>query len=129
MPRFLNPDAVQQPTSRFSQAVLHGPAARRLIISGQVGAKADGTIVDGLAEQTELIFDNLFAVMRAADMELKDLVKLTIFCCAPGGAQTVREIRNKRLGSHAPASTFVQVAGLANPKYLVEIEGEAIREA
>ena len=127
--RFLNPDTVQQPTSRFSQAVLHGPAARRLIISGQVGAKADGTIVDGLAEQTELIFDNLFAVMRAADMELKDLVKLTIFCCAPGGAQTVREIRNKRLGSHAPASTFVQVAGLANPKYLVEIEGEAIREA
>ena len=85
--------------------------------------------VDGLAEQTELIFDNMISVLKAADMELKDLVKLTIFCCAPGGARTVREIRNKRLGSHCPASTFVQVAGLANPKYLVEIEGEAIREA
>jgi enamine deaminase RidA (YjgF/YER057c/UK114 family) len=128
MPRFLNPDTVQKPTSRFSQAVLHGPG-RRLIISGQVGAKADGTILDGLAEQTELVFDNIVSVLKAADMELGDLVKLTIFCCAPGGAQTVREIRNKRLGSHAPAATFVQVAGLANPKYLVEIEGEAIREA
>ena len=127
MPRFLNPETVQKPTSRFSQAVLHGPGTR-LIISGQVGAKADGTIVDGLAEQTELIFDNLINVLKAGGMEMEDLVKLTIFCCAPGGAQTVREIRNKRLGDHCPASTFVQVAGLANAKYLVEIEGEAIRE-
>ena len=27
------------------------------------------------------------------------------------------------------ASTFLHVAGLANPAYLVEIEGEAVREA
>ena len=129
MPRFLNPDTVQKPGSRFSQAVLVGPATRRLIISGQVGARADGTIVEGLDKQSELVFDNLFAVLASADMELTDLVKLVIYCTVPGGSAVVREIRNRRLGSHAPASTFVQVAGLANPKYLVEIEGEAVREA
>ena len=129
MPVFLNPPTLQKPASRFSQAVLVGPASKRLIISGQVGAKADGTVIDGLAEQTDLVFDNIEAVLKAADMEIRDLVKLVIYCAAPGGAAVVREIRNKRLGIHAPASTFLQVAGLANPKYLVEIEGEAVREA
>jgi 2-iminobutanoate/2-iminopropanoate deaminase len=129
MPRFLNPSTLAQPTSRYSHGVLHGPVVKRLVISGQVGATADGTILEGLEAQTEQVFDNLFAVLKAADMELADLVKLTIFCAAPDGAATVREIRNRRLGRHAPASTFLHVAGLANPKYLVEIEGEAVREA
>jgi 2-iminobutanoate/2-iminopropanoate deaminase len=129
MPVFLNPDSVSRPASRFSQGVLHGPIAKRLIISGQVGAKADGTIVEGLAAQTELVFDNLFSVLQAAGMNVEDLVKLTIFCADPKGAVVAREIRNNRLGSHCPASTFVHVAGLANPAYLIEIEAEAIREA
>ena len=129
MPRFLNPDTLQKPGSRFSQGVLIGPPAKRLIISGQVGAQADGTIVEGLEKQTEQVFDNILAMLQAAEMDLKDLVKLVIYCAVPGGSYMVREIRNRRLGAHAPASTFVQVAGLANSQYLVEIEGEAVREA
>ena len=62
-------------------------------------------------------------------MELSHLVKLVIYCAEPGGAGVVRAIRNQRLGAHAPASTFLYVTGLANPDYLVEIEGEAVREA
>jgi enamine deaminase RidA (YjgF/YER057c/UK114 family) len=127
MPQFLNPPTLARPTSRYSQAVLVEAGAERLIISGQVATKPDGTIVQGLAAQTEQIFDNLEAALAAAGMTIRDLVKLTIFCVAPGGAAQVREIRNRRLGDHAPASTFVQVAGLANPDYLLEIEGEAVR--
>ena len=129
MPQFLNPPTLSKPTSRFSQGVLVEGGAERLIISGQVAVKADGTMVHGLAEQTEQIFDNLEAILASVGMGIGNLVKLTIFCAAPGGATTVREIRNRRLGSHAPASTFVQVAGLANPDYLVEIEGEAVRSS
>ena len=129
MPPFLHPETVSQPSSRFSQGVLVGPAAKRLIISGQVGTRPDGALLEGLDKQTEQVFDNLFAVLSAAEMEVRDLVKLVIYCTVPGGSAVVRDIRNTRLGSHAPASTFVQVAGLANPHYLVEIEGEAVREA
>ena len=129
MPEFLNPENVSRPASRFSQGVVHGPVHKRLLISGQVGARADGVVVDGLAAQTELVFDNIEAVLARAEMTLAHLVKLTIFCVAPGDPGLVREIRNRRLGSHAPASTVVLVAGLANPAYLIEIEGEAIEEA
>ena len=78
--------------------------------------------------QTQLVFDNIEALLAAADMDLSNLVKLVIYCAEPGGAGVVRAIRNQRLGDHAPASTFVYVAGLANPDYLVEIEGEAVSE-
>jgi enamine deaminase RidA (YjgF/YER057c/UK114 family) len=129
MPRFLNPSSVSQPASRYSQGVLTGPYVKRLVISGQVGARADGTVVEGLEAQTEQVFDNIFAMLKAADMQPSHLVKLTVFCTVAGGSAVVREIRNRRLGSHSPASTFLQVAGLANPAYLIEIEGEAINEA
>jgi len=38
-------------------------------------------------------------------------------------------VRESKLGKAAPASTYLEVAGLAAPNYLVEIEGEAVREA
>jgi enamine deaminase RidA (YjgF/YER057c/UK114 family) len=37
-------------------------------------------------------------------------------------------VRDQMLGDHAPASTYLEVAGLARPEFLFEIEGEAVRE-
>ena len=129
MTTFLNPPALATPGSRFSQGVLVRADAQRLILSGQVAVRADGSMAQGLEAQTQLVFDNIEALLAAADMNLSHLVKLVIYCAEPGGAGVVRSIRNQRLGEHAPASTFLYVAGLANPDYLVEIEGEAVREA
>jgi 2-iminobutanoate/2-iminopropanoate deaminase len=128
MAEFLNPSTLATPGSRFSQGVVVQGPGRRLFISGQVAMKADGTLVEGLEAQTEQVFDNIEALLAAAGMTRHHLVKLVIYCTVPGGSGAVREIRNRRLGDHAPASTFVQVAGLANPHYLVEIEGEAFSE-
>jgi enamine deaminase RidA (YjgF/YER057c/UK114 family) len=129
MAEFLNPPTLSKPASRFSQGVVICGPGRRLFISGQVAMKADGTLVEGLEAQTQQVFDNIEALLGAAGMGVTDLVKLVIYCTVPGGSGVVRDIRNQRLGSHAPASTFVQVAGLANPAYLVEIEGEAFVQA
>jgi enamine deaminase RidA (YjgF/YER057c/UK114 family) len=127
MPQFLNPPNLPKPSSRYSQGVLIEAGAERLIISGQVAMRPDGTLAQGISAHAEQVFDNLEAILAAAGMNIRHLVKLTIFCTVAGGAGAVREIRNRRLGDHAPASTYVQVAGLANPDYLVEIEGEAVR--
>ena len=129
MTTFLNPPTLSTPGSRFSQGVLVKADAQRLILSGQVAVRPDGSMAQGLEAQTHLVFDNIEALLAAADMDLSHLVKLVIYCAEPGGAGVVRGIRNQRLGPHAPASTFLYVAGLANPDYLVEIEGEAVREA
>jgi 2-iminobutanoate/2-iminopropanoate deaminase len=38
-----------------------------------------------------------------------------------------RAAREKFFGSHAPASTLVIVAGLVDPRLLIELEIEAVR--
>lgn len=128
MPRFINPPNVPQPTSNYAQGVIVGPGATRLIISGQVGVRPDGTMCEGMEAQTEQALDNLLAMLKAADMDVTNLVKIVTYCTRPDELAAVRSVRARKLGTHTPASTFLIVPALANPNYLIEIEGEAVRE-
>jgi 2-iminobutanoate/2-iminopropanoate deaminase len=62
-------------------------------------------------------------------MDAADLVKVTIFVTVPEAIAISRRVRERKLGDHAPASTFLQVAGLARPDFLAEIEAEAVKES
>jgi len=128
MPRFVNPPRIAAPASNYSHGVVHGARARRLIISGQVGMRLDGSVPEGLREQIELAFDNLLAVITEAGMVRTDIVKISAFCTVAGGVAPFRRVRDRKLDRHAPASTYLQVAGLAAPALLFELEGEAVSE-
>ena len=47
MLRFFNPAAVAAPASNYSHGVEHAAGARRLLVSGQVGVRPDGSLADG----------------------------------------------------------------------------------
>jgi enamine deaminase RidA (YjgF/YER057c/UK114 family) len=128
MPRLLNPPAVAAPNSQYSHGVEHGLGGRRLVISGQVALRRDGSLAEGIEAQLGQCWDNLIAVLQAAGMEVTDLVKVTILVTVPNAIAVSRRIREEKLKGHAPAATFLQVAGLARPDLLAEIEGEAVRE-
>ncbi len=128
MPRPINPRRIAAPASQFSHGVVHSGRARRLVISGQVGVRIDGTVPDDPAEQMDIAFDNLIAVLTEAGMVRTDLIKITAFCTLPGSVALFRKVRDRKLDGHAPASTYLEVAGLASPAYKVEIEGEAVSE-
>jgi enamine deaminase RidA (YjgF/YER057c/UK114 family) len=130
MPTFFNPATAPAPASSYSQGVVHAPGGggRRLIVSGQIGVRLDGSIAEGLEAQMEVAWDNLVAVVRAAGMDVADIVKVTTFVTAPNAVALARAVRRRKLGDHAPASTYLQVAGLASPDFLFEVEAEAIRE-
>lgn len=124
----INPGDIAKPTSKYAQGVLHGAGGQRLVISGQVGVKPDGSIEQGLEAQLERAWGNLFGVLRAAGFEKRHLVKITIFVTQPGVVAISRSVRDRMLDGHVCASTYLQVAGLASPDYLVEIEAEAVKE-
>jgi 2-iminobutanoate/2-iminopropanoate deaminase len=128
MPRFFNPPRIAPPGARYSHGVVHSARAHRLVISGQVGIRPDGSIAGELDEQIEVAWDNLLEVLREGGMSASDLVKIVTFCTVPGSAAVARRIRQKKLGLHAPASTYLEVAGLASPEFLFEVEGEAVSE-
>lgn len=128
MPRIINPRSIAPPASQYAHGIVHSGRSRRLLVSGQVGITLDGTPAPDLASQMELAWDNLEAVLREAGMAVQDLVKIVVYATVPGSVGLYRTIRDRRLGGHLVAATYVEVAALASPAYLVEIEGEAVCE-
>jgi enamine deaminase RidA (YjgF/YER057c/UK114 family) len=121
------PDIVK-PTSNIAQGVVHSAIAQRIVVSGQLGLRLDGTLEEGLEAQMERAWANLFAVLKSEGFEKRHLVKATVFVTEPGQVQLHRKVRDKVMDGHLVANTYLQVAGLASPQFLVEIEGEAVKE-
>ncbi len=128
MPRFFNPQGVVSPASNYHQGAIYDGPATRLIASGQVGVRLDGSIPENLEQQIEVAWDNLTGVLAEGGMSLADLVKITAFVTVPASVGLFRAAWNRRLLGHAPACTYIEVMGLANPAFLIELEGEAVRE-
>jgi 2-iminobutanoate/2-iminopropanoate deaminase len=59
-------------------------------------------------------------------MTAANIVKTTVFLTDRSLLGAFRAARSAFLGDHAPASTLLFVAGLADPKLVVEIEAEAV---
>lgn len=123
----INPDDVIKPASQYSQAVLLPAGGERLIISGQIGVRTDGSIADGLEAQMEQAWANIFAILRAAGFEKHHLVRLVIYVTEPGQVGVYRKVRDKVLEGHLCANTYIEISGLAEAGMLCEIEGEAIK--
>lgn len=127
MKEFRNPETIHGPVGGYMhQAELSG-SERMLIISGQIGMRQDGTVPEDPIEQLELVFENIIRNLQAADMEVKDLVKINYYLVGEWDTAKRRELIASKLNGHKPCSTLVYVAGLASPIYKVEVEAWASR--
>ncbi|GAA0507197.1 hypothetical protein Ade02nite_50630 [Paractinoplanes deccanensis] len=118
------------PTNGYSHAVTVTGALT--LVSGQVPLDADGRLVgagDAL-EQTRQVFRNLAAALAAAGASMSDVVKLTVFLTDLADLAAFRTARDEFIDlTRPPASSLVQVSGLVNPAFKVEIEAIAATEA
>ena len=120
-----NPPTVRAPTG-YTHAIQVTGDYRRLIISGQVGVALDGTVPSSAEGQIAQAFANLRAILMAHGMTIENIVKTTAFLTDRGLLPTFRSARGAVFGAHAPASTLLFVAGLADPQWVFEIEAEAV---
>ncbi|NKB48678.1 MAG: RidA family protein [Alphaproteobacteria bacterium] len=127
MLKLTNPDTLYPPPSNYSHIVEVPGGSRMAFISGQVGARPDGSCSADFAEQVEQTLQNLTAALAAIDMEITDLVRLNAYITAEGDVGIFRDVRDRWSGGHAAASTLVEVAALASPAWHVEIEAVAAR--
>lgn len=97
-------------------------------VSGQVPVRPDGSVVEGdVAAQTEQVFLNLETALRAAGATWSDVVKMSYFLVDIADLPQVRGVRDRFLDPDGlPASSLVQVAGLVNPAFRVEIDAVAV---
>jgi enamine deaminase RidA (YjgF/YER057c/UK114 family) len=124
---FRNPQDIHQPVGSYSHQVEIMRNERLLVISGQVGMREDETIPEDPLEQIDLAFENILRNLRAAGMDVKDLIKVNYYLVGEIDTARRREIILSRLQGHQPCSTLVYVAALASPVYRVEIEAWASR--
>ncbi|MBD0272739.1 MAG: RidA family protein [Acetobacteraceae bacterium] len=122
---FSNPDGVHTPGSRYSHTALVEGANRRLLVSGQVGLTPDGHLDHDAEAQIGQALANLGAILSAHGMGRRNVAKVTVFLVDRELVPLWRDMRDAFFDGHAPASTLLLVAGLANPRFVVEIEAEA----
>lgn len=119
-----NPSAVRAPTG-YSHSVSIRNAERMVVISGQVGVAPDGTVPPDGEGQIAQAFANLKAVLEAQGLNTANVIKTTVFLTDRALLDSYRAVRSKVFTADPPASTLLFVAGLADPRWVVEIEAEA----
>lgn len=112
----------------YSQATRAGDLVH---VSGQVAVDGSGVPV-GIGDievQTQVAFDRLGSMLEAAGSGLSGVLKVTVYTTDRRFVPVIRAVRQRVFAqtSTFPASTFVVVAGLAEPEYLIEVEAVALR--
>jgi enamine deaminase RidA (YjgF/YER057c/UK114 family) len=113
----------------FSQAVdVVGPE-HVLICSGQTAVGDDGSpppTID-MGEQVAIAMNNLATVLKASDMDMSNVVKLTVYTTDVDAFIGASGASAEALGGNLPAMTLIGVTRLAFPELKVEIEATAAR--
>jgi 2-iminobutanoate/2-iminopropanoate deaminase len=109
----------------FSQGTLFAPGGRLLVVGGQNGVTKDGLVGDDLGAQTRQALRNVITVLAEAGATQEDVAKLTIHLVVGQDPAAAFAAAAEVWGRHATAVTVLMVAALANPAFLVEIDGLA----
>ena len=118
----LSPTTIHPPFSAYSNGV-EVPAGQKLVLcSGPLGITRDGVVPTGTAEQAELCFDNIAAILEASGLGLEHVVRINAYVSGREHLRPYMDVRNKRFSPPFPASTLMIVSGFARPEFAVEIE-------
>ena len=110
----------------YSSAVVAG---NTIYLAGAVsGWDAAGNIIGrgDIEAQTVAVYESLKETLASAGATFAALVKITVFATKLEYRAKIGEVRARYISQPPPASTFVVVASLADPDFLVEIEGVAV---
>ena len=95
--------------------------------SGQIGLNPENQeLVEGIEAQTKQVLENLTEVLKAAGLDMSDVIKTTVFLDDVNDFAVVNGIYETYFGDSKPARSCVEVAAL--PKgALIEIEVIAVK--
>jgi enamine deaminase RidA (YjgF/YER057c/UK114 family) len=119
--RQINPSSIAPPAANYSHAILTEGASRWLHTSGVVPTRPDGSTPDDIAEQAEVVWSNIGAMLDRASMRPRDIVSVTTYVVVGEPLADVMAARDRFLGTHKAASTLVTVPALAQPQWRMEI--------
>ena len=125
----INPDVLSK-NPAFTNVISVTGNVKTIYIGGQDAVDASGTIVGkgNIKQQTEQVFSNLLAALKAGGAELENVIKWNIYIVQGQPIQPAFEVFQNVWGRrpNPPAITVMFVFGLANPEFLVEMDAIAV---
>lgn len=118
--QIIHTDHAPKAVGPYSQAIMLGDF---LFCSGQISIdpKTQEVFTGDIKKQTEMVLNNIEAVLKQSGLNFSHIVKTTIFLTNMSDFATVNEIYAQKFTNNPPARSTVAVAGL--PKGVnVEIE-------
>jgi enamine deaminase RidA (YjgF/YER057c/UK114 family) len=102
-----------------------------VFVAGILPVDADGLLVGGddVVEQARFVLDELGTILRTAGCGAADVVKVCVYLTDVDDRRLINPLRRAFFGATRPASTLVEVSGLAVPGAKVEIDAVAVAPA
>jgi len=111
----------------YSDAVEVPGNARWLVTAGTPGLAVNGSVPADITAQAELAWSHIVAMLKQADMSVRDLVKVTQYLVRPSDIPAYAEVRTRHLAGARPASLLLIVPELVRPEFLLEIDAYAAK--
>jgi enamine deaminase RidA (YjgF/YER057c/UK114 family) len=125
----INPDDLSK-NPAFTNVITVTGSVRTIYIGGQDALDTSGSIVGkgDIKAQTEQVFNNLQAALKAGGAGLEHIIKWNIYVVQGQPIQPAFEVFQGIWGRrpNPPTITVLFVAGLANPDFLVEMDAIAV---
>ena len=114
-----------EPISHYTDAVQGGGL---LFVSGCVPADGHGQLVGGddVVAQAHQVFNNIRTVLAAAGAGFADVVKVTVYLIDIDDRPRINPVRQEAFGDVRPASTLIEVSGLAVDGARLEVDVVAV---
>ncbi len=112
-----------EPIVGYSRAVRAGDW---IAVTGTIGLKPDGTCPEGAEDQMREAMKIILAAIEALGGERTDILRTRIFVTDIHLWKEIGSVHAEILGDVRPATTMVQVAALADPAAVLEVEADAV---
>jgi enamine deaminase RidA (YjgF/YER057c/UK114 family) len=115
-----------QPTA-YSQVVEVSGPHRLVFVAGQTGVDANGKAAQDFRAQAVQAFENIKSALASVGGSMDNVVR-PYMTDLEQNADIYREVRASFFANKSalPASTLLQIARLANPSFLIEVDATAI---
>jgi len=124
----INPKSVATPLKPYYSNAVRSEAGPLLWISGQVALDGQGRLVGegDLRAQAEQVLKNIQAILADSDAIMDDVVKVTVYVTDIRAFNDIADIRERYFPKDGPSSVICEVAALAWPEFMIEIEAVAV---
>ena len=133
MARTITPRGFPAPLGMYSHGMV-AAGGELVTVAGQVGIGPRGVAGPDVGSQTRQAFENVRAIVEAADCTMADVVRLQTFLVSADDIPAFMKARQELFPGYFPTglyppNTLLVVSRLVRPELRVEVEAMAVRRA